>query len=367
MCFAIAPENWYYTKADMLDSLNKTLIIRFSSVGDIVLSSLLVRTLRRRFPQNHIDFLLKSEYADLVRYNPHINRVIEFPSGGSIDDLFRLRHTIRKERYDLIVDIHDSIRSRLLSLGAHRSVRVHKRKVARWLLVNFKWDLYTSFGGAPSVAERYLETVKPFGVRDDGGGLELHVPRETRRPGRDDAAGRGILPGSPAIGICPSAKHANKMWLKERFAETAAALVQRHGTPVLLFGSIDEAPRCDEIAAMVKAALPGARVANLAGSLSLLETAAAMDHCGVVVTNDSGLMHIAAARKRNVVALFGPTVRQFGFFPFGTACTVVEHPDARVPSLHAYRASGLPARAFQMHAGARFRNSHYCRNRIAGH
>jgi lipopolysaccharide heptosyltransferase II len=310
----------------MLDSLNKTLIIRFSSVGDIVLSSLLVRTLRRRFPQNHIDFLLKSEYADLVRYNPHINRVIEFPSGGSVNNLFRLRRTIRKERYDLIVDIHDSIRSRLLSLGAHRLVRVDKRKVARWLLVNVKWDLYKSLGGAPSVAERYLETVKPFGVRDDGGGLELHVPRETRdRVGMMLQDG-GILPGSPAIGICPSAKHANKMWLKERFAETAAALVQRHGAPVLLFGSIDEAPRCDEIAAMVKAALPGARVANLAGSLSLLETAAAMDHCGVVVTNDSGLMHIAAARKRNVVALFGPTVRQFGFFPFGTASTVVEHP-----------------------------------------
>jgi heptosyltransferase-2 len=310
----------------MLDSLNKTLIIRFSSVGDIVLSSLLVRTLRHRFPQIHIDFLLKSEYADLVRHNPHVHKVIEFPSGGSISELTQLHHAIRRERYDLIIDIHDSIRSRLLSLGTGRSVRVDKRKVARWLLVNFKRDMYATFGGAPSVAERYLETVRPFGVQDDGGGLEVHVPPETQERVESALRERGVPPGSRAIGICPSAKHANKMWLKERFAETATALAQRHDAPVIIFGSAEEAVRCDEIAAMVEAASPATRVLSLAGSLSLLETAAAMDHCSIVVTNDSGLMHIAAARKRKVVALFGPTVRQFGFFPFGTTSTVVEHP-----------------------------------------
>ena len=310
----------------MLDSLNKTLIIRFSSVGDIVLSSLLVRTLRHRFPHIHIDFLLKSEYADLVRYNPHVNRVIEFSPGGSIGDLFRLRRTIKNEQYDLVVDIHDSIRSRLLSLGARRSVRVDKRKVARWLLVNLKRDVYASFGGAPAVAERYVETVAPFGVQDDGLGLELHLPPELGERVARLLLSRGMPAGSQAIGICPSAKHANKMWLRERFAETAATLAVRHQVPVLLFGSAEESLRCREIASMVEAASPAIRVVNLAGSLSLLETAAALDHCSVVVTNDSGLMHMAAARKRRVVALFGPTVRQFGFFPFGTASTVIELP-----------------------------------------
>ena len=310
----------------MLDSLNKTLIIRFSSVGDIVLSSLLVRTLRHRFPHIHIDFLLKSEYADLVRYNPHINRVIEFPSGGSFGDLSRMRQAIRNERYDLIVDIHDSIRSRLLSFGMSRTVRMDKRKFARWLLVTLKRDLYSSFGGAPGVAMRYLETVAPFGVTDDGDGLELHLPPDSKERVGALLREQGILPGSRAIGICPSAKHENKMWLKERFAETAAALAQQYQASVLLFGSSGETTRCNDIAVMVQKISPSTRVVNLAGVLSLLETAAAMDHCDLVVTNDSGLMHVAAARKRRVVALFGPTVRQFGFFPFGTASTVVEHP-----------------------------------------
>ncbi len=309
----------------MLDSLNKTLIIRFSSVGDIVLSSLLVRTLRHRFPQIHIDFLLKSEYADLVRHNPHITRVIEFPSGGSLGDLVRLRRAIRGERYDLILDIHDSLRSRFLTLGTRSVVRVNKRKTARWILVHFKRDWYSAFGGAPGVARRYLETVEPLGVQDDGEGLELHLPGELRERVGNILQERGIPPGGHTIGICPSAKHANKMWLKERFAETAAALAGRKNLPVLLFGSAEEAPRCREIGDLIKASMPELCVVNFAGSLSLLETAAAMDTCDVVITNDSGLMHIAAARKRRVVALFGPTVRQFGFFPAGTSNIVVEH------------------------------------------
>jgi lipopolysaccharide heptosyltransferase II len=310
----------------MLDSIDKTLIIRFSSVGDIVLASLLVRTLRQRFPKIHIDFLVKSEYADLIRYNPHVNGVIEFPTGGSVSDLLHLRRAIRRNRYDLIIDIHDSIRSRLLSFATGRTVRVNKRKIPRWLLVHWKRDLYASFGGAPSVAERYIETVKALGVQNDGGGLELQVPAEVQERVAAMLRERGILPDRQVIGVCPSAKHENKMWLKERFAETAASLARRHGAHLLLFGSADEAPLCGEITAMVEKACPTARPMNLAGALSLVESAAAMDHCSVVITNDSGLMHVAAARKRKIVALFGPTVRQFGFFPFGTVSTVIEHP-----------------------------------------
>lgn len=310
----------------MSDSLNKTLIIRFSSVGDIVLSSLLVRTLRHRFPQAQIDFLLKSEYAELVKHDPNISRTIEFPSGGSIRDLLRLRRTVRGERYDVIIDIHDSIRSRLLTLGARRVLRVNKRKIPRWVLVHTGKDVYPSFGGSPGVAERYLETARPLGVQDDGLGLELHVPGEAEERVRALLEEKGVPPGNRAIGICPSARHANKMWLKERFAEAAVELTRRFDAPVLLLGSAEDAPRCAEIAGIVKDASPGGCVVSLAGDLSLLESAAALDHCRVVITNDSGLMHMAAARKRKVVALFGPTVRQFGFFPFGTASRVIEHP-----------------------------------------
>jgi heptosyltransferase-2 len=138
----------------------------------------------------------------------------------------------------------------------------------------------------------------------------------------------------------PSARHATKVWLKERFAEAATSLASRHDAGVLLFGSQEESGRCAEIGALIRTAGPQRPVMNLAGKLSLLETAAAMDRCALVLTNDSGLMHVAAARRRKVVAVFGPSVRALGFLPFRTENVVLEHPHLRCrPCSHI----GLPA------------------------
>ena len=307
--------------------LTKTLIVRLSSVGDIVLSSLLIRALHFRFPQCQIEYLVKEEYADLVRYNPHVSQTIVFPSHGSLADLCRLRQNIKESGYNLLIDIHDSLRSRVLCLGASHVVRVRKRKLARLALVLCKKDLYSRCGGSPNVAERYCEPLKSFGVVDDGAGLEVFVPDKAHARATQILTAHGIVPGQTVLGICPSARHTTKMWLSERFAGTAVSLAKSHGLPVVLFGSTGERARCEAIASAIRADAPGVVVAVLAGALSLLETASAMDTCALVITIDSGLMHIAAARKRKVVAIFGSTVRQFGFFPFGTEARVVEQAD----------------------------------------
>ncbi len=309
----------------MADSINRALIIRFSSVGDIVLSSLLVRAFRSRFPAAQIDFVVKQEYADLVRFNPHITSVKEFPAGGTFAHLNRLRSEIQSERYDLVVDIHDSLRSRFLCFGAKHVVRINKRKLARFLLVRFKLNVFDKLGGAPNVALRYLESVYRFGVKDDGKGLELFFHQENERRVRQLIVDSGLAPKANFIGICPSAKHNNKMWLKERFAETAAELSRDRKSPIVIFGSEIERERSDAIERLIAQRNPDAKILNLAGKISLTETAAMMDFCSIVITNDSGLMHLASARKRNVVAIFGPTVMEFGFFPFGTNNAVVEN------------------------------------------
>lgn len=310
---------------DMADTTHRTLIIRFSSVGDIVLASLLVRVLRKRFPASTIDFLVKEEYTDLVRHNPNISNLIEFPAKEGIAELRSVRSKIRDGSYDLLIDIHNSVRSRLVCFGHPRVVKVNKRKLARFLLVKTKWNCYGRFGGAPSVAERYLEAVQRFGIENDGDGLEVFVPEEATTSADTLLSKTGSKMGSVLIGICPSARHGNKMWLKERFAETASVLAREHGASVLLFGSGEtEKNRCQEIKSLIENESPGVLTLNLAGLLSLAETAAMMDRCSVVITNDSGLMHIAAARKRKVVAIFGPTVRELGFFPYGTTSAVIE-------------------------------------------
>jgi heptosyltransferase-2 len=308
----------------MQDVLHKTLVIRLSSVGDVVLSSPLVRSLRGRFPVCQIDFLVKSAYAELVRHNPHVARVIEFPENGTPADLYRLRREIASSGYDLIIDIHDSLRSRFLCLGATPVVRINKRKFARALLVRCKMDRYERFGGAPGVVDRYIEPVRPFGVINDGKGPEVFIPPATSKTVESLLAGEGVFPEDACIGVSPSARHENKIWPADRFAAAAGEIAARRGAAALLFGSADERDRCEVIATMVRVKHPGVSVVNLAGWLSLLETAAAMDRCGVMITNDTGLMHLACARQVQVVAIFGPTVRQFGFFPDAARATVLE-------------------------------------------
>ncbi|HTO92931.1 MAG TPA: lipopolysaccharide heptosyltransferase II [Bacteroidota bacterium] len=305
--------------------LHKTLVIRLSSVGDIVLSSPLVRALHGRYPACQIDYCVKEEYADLVRYNPHLTRVVPFPTGGTPGDLHRLRRLISSSGYDLIIDIHDSIRSRYIAAGAPAVTRINKRKIARAILVALKRDVYDRFGGAPDVPARYLEAVRRWDVADDGLPPEIYFTAETASRAEALLEAGGIAPGARVIGLCPGARHGNKMWPGERFAACAASLAARHAMPVVLFGAEEEREKCAAIEAGIRAALPQAVTVNLAGRLSLLETAAAMDRCALVVTNDTGLMHIAAARRIPLVAVFGPTVRQFGFFPRGMKSTVVEH------------------------------------------
>ena len=308
----------------MPGTLSKTLIIRLSSVGDIVLSTPLIRGLRRRFPQAQIHYLVRADYADLLRGNPHLSRLIEFPRRGTLGDLRRLRTEIVRAGYDCIIDIHGSIRSRILSRGLRNVVRMRKRAVARFLLVHGKTDLYAFLGGSPSVVERYVETVAPWNVADDGEGPELFPRAEAQAH-----AAAVLLPlenrvHGNMIGICPSARHFTKMWPPERFAECAATLGTRHGAGIVLFGSAADANLCSDMASRLASMAPSVPVLNTAGMLSLIETAAAMDHCRVIVTNDSGLMHIAAARRRRIVAIFGSTVRQFGFYPPADRSIVVE-------------------------------------------
>ena len=309
-----------------MHTLNRILIIRFSSVGDIVLSSLLVRVLRRRFPHSQIDYLVKAEFGDLLRYSPYLTQVIPFQKGESFAKLAEFRRRIRAVKYDLIVDIQESLRSRYFCAGAQQVVRISKRKFARFALVKFKVNFYKWFGRAPSVALRYLETVARFGVTDDGDGLELFVPPAVEEKVHQMVRGLGHEGMHSLVGVCPSAKHGNKLWPAERFAAAAATLSNDTRTGVVLFGwSDEEEERCTEIERRIGELEPNTAVMNVAGKLSLAETASLMDHCIIVLSNDSGLMHVAAARKRKLVAIFGPTVREFGFFPFRTPHAVVEN------------------------------------------
>lgn len=318
---------------------NKILVLRFSSIGDIVLSSPLLRVLRSRFPQSQIDFVTRKDYADLIKSNPNLNYTFEFDVTSGFDGLRALKKTIQKEGYDLIVDIHDSLRSRYLRRfsGSGDVVTVNKRLIERAVLVKLKKDIYKD---SVSVADRYIESLRRYGLRNDGKGLELHIPDEIQFSAAGKIARLRLNRFEKTIGLCPSARHETKQWPLERFFELAIRLAKELDSSILIFGGEMDRKLGAELASRIGQAVPGDRATSLCGHLSLLETAAAMDFCDVIVSNDSGLMHIANARRKNLVALFGSTVRQFGFFPQDSNSLVIQRNDLYCrPCSHIGRAS----------------------------
>jgi len=307
-----------------MGEVEKILIIRFSSLGDILLATPLIRVVRDAFPSARIDFLTKAEYRDVLKFNPHLSSVLELEN-SDFGSLREIGSRLRKEHYDLLLDIHNSLRSRYLRYRtrAAKTRVVNKRSVRRFFLVNLKWNLYRRI---VSVADRYLETVGYLNLQHDGKGLEISLQEEIVGATTSILSKFHLDRCKYVIGLVPTARHFTKRWPIEKFVELGVELAQRHHVRFLIFGGREDREYCSDLAQMINARSGASAAENLAGTLSLLETAAAFDFCDVIVSNDSGLMHLAAARKRKIIAIFGSTVREFGFLPYGTPHTVVEVP-----------------------------------------
>jgi heptosyltransferase-2 len=258
-----------------------------------------------------------------VRYNPNLNSIYEFEAIKGFKELQKIKKAIQHERYDLIVDIHNSLRSRYIRFfnEAKEVAIIDKRVWERAMLVNFKKNYYK---GIISVVDRYIEPLNKYDVVNDGEGLELFVPDEIRTQVRPRMEELEPARFDKIIGFCPSAKHATKCWPEDRFAELGIRLAEEYNAMILLFGGPSDFEKNKFIADRINGSMRKVHAIDFSKGLALLETAAAMQICDIIVTNDSGLMHIAAAMKRKVVAIFGSTVEEFGFFPVGTKNIVLE-------------------------------------------
>ena len=289
-----------------------------------MLTAPLLRVVRAAIgPKARLDFVVRKEFADLVRSNHHLSVVHEYDPATGWQGLQKLAATLRAEHYELAIDLHDSLRSRYLRMvcGAPTSSVVNKRQWERWKLIHWKKN---SYKGIVSVPQRYLETVADYGIADDFKGLELFVPDAIQFSVAGKMAALKLNKADHVVALCPGAKHFTKRWQRGKYAELGARLVHEKKAKILLFGGPAEKEDCAAVADEIAGWVGREAVADFSGTFSLLETAAAFDHCDVVVTNDSGLMHIAAARQKKITAIFGSTVREFGFGPYGTEAVVVE-------------------------------------------
>ncbi|HLB01225.1 MAG TPA: glycosyltransferase family 9 protein, partial [Bacteroidota bacterium] len=299
---------------------SKILIIRFSSIGDIVLTNPVIRFLRKQFPGARLDFLTKKRYADLLRWNADLSNVILLESDDD-GGLGQLRRKIREIRYDLIVDLHNSLRSRYLrTFAGARSVRVvNKHAIRRSLLVVFKKNL---FKNVRSVPDRYCDTVRRFGDPDTR--VDFPLPGEIVETATGLMYAGKFTVNDRIVGFAPSAAYFSKRWPMDRFVKLGKSLASSDSVKIIIFGSADDTEMCADIAHLVNSGAGAHCAENYAGRLSLAETAVVAGHCSVFVTNDTGVMHLAAARGARVVALFGSSVREFGFSPQGEGNVVLE-------------------------------------------
>ncbi len=285
----------------------------------------MIRCVREKHPKAQIDFLVKHQFQDLLATNPHLNNVIVFEKAGQGKPLRELRSRIRSEGYDWIIDIHRNLRSLYLSRGSGANlVTRHSKKIFyRSMLVYLGINLYPE---VEPVMLRYFRAVNGRGIQYDGMQTEIPVP---------DGYGSALADRFPGLAgdrwtltICPGASFANKRWLPDRFLEVAKFYSGTRGAQILFLGGAGDSDLCAGLASEISGSI------NLAGELSLLESAAILKGSNLVVTNDSGMMHLAQSQKVPLVAIFGPTTRELGYFPMPEQSAVVEADVACRPCTH---------------------------------
>jgi len=288
----------------------RVLCVRFSSIGDVLLTTPLVRALHRRHPDAELYFVTKRALAPLVVENPNLNRVIELEPNQRITDLARRLRALRPTHG---LDLHGSLRSAALRLLVPCQWSAYsKRKLARTALIAAKINIY---GKHVPVPERYFEAARALDVQPDGGPPELFLAPAARERIARWLAERG-LDRRPFAALAPGAAHATKRWPIRHWVALAEQLRTMGYGLVAVGGPGGGDP---ELARQL-----GPGVHSAAGEFTLQETGACLARAAVVVSGDTGVMHMATAVGTRVVALFGPTVEQFGFFPYGGRAEVLE-------------------------------------------
>jgi len=295
----------------------KILITRLSSIGDILLATPLIRVLHHHFPSAQIDFLLKSRFSDLLIANPYLNQLIQFDDSQGFNELKRIKNLIRDQQYDWWIDIHKNLRSAFLKFRnrSQHCFSIDKRLFNRFLLVQFKINCYHQI---IPVYERYLEPLKKYGIEYDNAGLDFFLLPEIK-PKIQHQYQHFLKHYQLIIGMVPGAGFKTKQWPPEGFVETGDYLAQHLKAGIILFGGSKEQALHQQIAAQMKS-----KPLSIAGELSLQESAALMNHCHLVISNDSGFMHVAAALKKKLIAIFGSTTRELGFFPCSPQQIIIE-------------------------------------------
>ena len=274
----------------------KILIIRFSSIGDIVLTTPVIRCLKEQFNgEVEIHYLTKKQYKTVVEHNPHLTKIhaIEKSTNEVAEELKALN-------FDYGIDLHKNLRSkRIIKTLKCISFSFDKVNYEKWLLTTFKIDKLPKV----HIVDRYLDTLKHFDVKNDNKGLDYFI-------GEDDNVILSVLPETHQngyVGFAIGAQHFTKRLPTHKIITICKQLNQ----PIVLLGGPEDAKTAEEIVLAV-----GGNVFNACGKFSINQSASLVKQCKTLITHDTGLMHIGAALGVKIVSVWGNTVPAFGMYPY---------------------------------------------------
>ncbi len=281
----------------------KFLILRFSSIGDIVLTTPVVRNLKKQVENAEIHYLTKPQFKSIVESNPYIDQVHVLKSSE--------KETIRELKlmhFDYIIDLHRNIRTaRFKNRIKIISFSFDKLNWEKWLLVNFKKNNMPDI----HIVDRYLETLKVFDVKNDKKGLDYFIPEKDEVDLSDIS--EELKDGF--VGVVVGAFHSTKKLTKEKIISICNKLEK----PVLLIGGKENREEAEEIKNAVDK-----NIYNTCGNYNINQSASLVKQANVILTPDTGLMHIASAFRKKIISVWGNTIPEFGMYPY------LPHPDSEI-------------------------------------
>jgi len=269
----------------------KFLIIRFSSIGDIVLTTPLIRCLKKQVPDAEVHFLTKKSFTNIVESNPYIDKIITLGN-----DWNTMIDALKTEQYDYIIDLHHNLRTlRIKRTLKVKSFSFDKLNIQKWLLTALKINVLPKL----HIVDRNLSTLSSFGVLNDDKGLDYFIPDKDKVKDKDIPASHHF----GYIGIVIGAALETKKLPVHRLKE----LCSKINYPIILLGGPEDKANGDVIAAT-----DDIKIYNSCGKFNLNESADLVRRSKLIITHDTGLMHIAAALKKPIVSIWGNTVPDFG-------------------------------------------------------
>lgn len=301
----------------MIELNGKKILVTFlMHLGDLTLTTPFIHALRKAAPDAHITFLADEKLKDVVLHNPYLDEVITIDKKGhdnSILALIACARKLSKMDFDVLINLHPNERCSFICALTKTKLRAGTAHP----LLKFMWDKFTPLNRNIHAAEMYMDVLKQLGVTNiQHNGLEIFPSEENFRQAEEFWRDNGIFKTDKLIGFNIGSAVVTKRWAPERFAEVADTLAAKGYKSVFFGGTMDEEMVQEAVSRMQTVPV----VAT--GAFTIGTLAAAMHRCSLIITNDSGPMHVAISQKVPIVAMYGPSSPKL-YGPYTKDATVV--------------------------------------------